>query len=304
VCSEIVRLHDQVDEVIVFERKAGLRGILPLIRAIRSRDYDVTLDLQRHIKSGFFSWISRAPRRIGFHPRDSKEWNWIFNTEWISEQGERISKVEHYLLFLDKLGIPRPPRELLSAGLEGVTFEYHPLWAEELQRPYVGFILGSSWDSKDWPEEGYVALLQQLNAAGRVGQIVLLGDRSKVEMAGRISAQASPSDRVVNLVGRTTLRELVVVIAGAEAIVGPDSGPAHIAGAVGTPHITLFGPTPAGRNAPLGSEHLSLSAPVGCAPCKRRLCPGLNKVCMRLVSPQQVLEKLQMLGDGAPPKSY
>jgi lipopolysaccharide heptosyltransferase I len=297
-CSEIVRMHPQVDEVIVFQRKAGIRGLPNLVREIRKRQYDVTLDLQRHLKSGLFSWLSRAPRRVGFHPQDAKEFNWVFNNEFIAQHGERISKIEHYFLFLEKLGIAKP--QALRSGLEGVRLSGDSELRSVLASPYVALVLGSSWDSKDWPEEGYRELIARLLEQYRGAEaVVLLGDKSKFEMGERLVAATSGSAGVVNLAGRTTLRELVGVISGAKAVVGPDSGPAHIAAAVGTPHVTLFGPTPAVRNSPRGSEHLSITSAVGCSPCKRRVCPGLGKVCMRLISPQMVLEKLEVVGSSS-----
>ncbi len=288
-CAGIVRLHPRIDRVVVFERSRGLAGVLNLRRELRRERFDVTLDLQRHLKSGIFSWLSGAKRRVGFNPKDTKECNWLFNTEFIAESAESIPKVEHYLKFLGVLGIPVP--EQLSSGLEHITLaNISADWKGELSEPYLGLVLGSSWDSKDWPEEGYAGLLGTLEAEG-LRSVVLLGDRSKVEMAARLEASATAL-KIVNLAGKTTLKELVGVLQGARVCVGPDSGPAHICGAVGTRHITLFGPTPMIRNAPRGSEELSLSSLVGCSPCKRRICPGLNKVCMRLISPESVLQRI------------
>lgn len=288
--ASIVKLNPYIDDVIVFQRKSGIRGVLEVRRALRSRRFDATLDLQRHFKSGLFSWMSRAPQRIGFHRRDAKEFNWIFNTDSVAEQGEEISKIQHYLSFLDPIGIPRPA--ILKSGLEGVSLEqFAPEWRAELAPRYVGVVLGSSWDTKDWPEEGYRALLSQIASIG-VQQVVLIGDRSKLDMAGRLQGIAAGVS-IVNLVGRTSLQEAVAVIRGAQACLGPDSGPAHISGAVGTPHVTLFGPTSVTRNVPRGCESFALVSKVGCSPCKRRVCPGLNKVCMRLITPEQVLEQLK-----------
>lgn len=290
-CAGIVRLHPRIDRVVVFERKSGLRGVLALRRELRKEQYDVTLDLQRHLKSGTFSKFSGAPRRIGFHRRDAKELNWLFNTEHVPQHGERISKVEHYLEFLAALGIPRPER--LTTGLEEITLaRVSAPWKAELSAPYVGLVLGSSWDSKDWPEEGYQGLLQQLSETG-LRTAVLIGDKSKSELGARLEAGAPPSLKVVNLAGKTTLEELVAVLRDATVCVGPDSGPAHICGAIGTRHVTLFGPTPAVRNAPRGSEDLAISSAIGCSPCKRRVCPGLGKVCMRLISPEAVVERIR-----------
>jgi heptosyltransferase-1 len=288
-CAGIVRLHAQVDEVLVFQRPRGIRGVLSLRRELQSRSFDVTLDLQRHFKSGLFSWLSRSPRRIGFHRRDAKEMNWLFNTEHVDPQGESIAKVDHYQTFLERIGVSSDGD--LSSGLSHITLDtVSAPWGHELSKRYIALILGSSWDSKDWPEEGYAGLL------GLIGEetVVLLGDKTKVEMAARLEKVPTKA-KIVNTAGKTTLAELVALVRGARACIGPDSGPGHIAGAVGVPHITLFGPTPMLRNAPRGSEHLAISAAVACSPCKRRVCPGLGKVCMRLITPKAVLERLAMV---------
>lgn len=289
--SGVVALHRGVDEVIVFKRKEGLRGFLSLVKDLRARTFDITLDMQRHLKSGFFSWLSRSPRRIGFHPDDTKEGNWLFNTQFIEARGDGASKIEHYVSFLKALGFPAPTT--VDAGLSHITLDsIGQEWSATLSRPYVGIILGSSRYSKDWPEEGYQGLLERCQVAG-IETAVLLGDRSKAEMSARLEKVSSPV-KVVNAVGKTSLEELVGIIHGAQVCVGPDSGPGHIAGALGVPHVTLFGPTPAARNAPRGSEALSIVSAIGCAPCRRRVCPGLDKLCMRLISPDAVLEQLKL----------
>lgn len=287
----IVSLHDGIDEILVFQRKQGMAGIRKIWGDLRGRQFDLTLDMQRHLKSGFFSWLSGAPRRIGFHPKDAKEGNWVFNTEYIARRGDNASKVDHYLSFLEPMGCEIPPQ--VDFGLSHVTLSSHGReWAHELSEPYIGIVLGSSRYSKDWPEEGYRALLEKGDVAG-LSTAVLLGDPSKGEMAERLASVRSPL-RIVNTVGRTDLSALVAIIHGAKACVGPDSGPAHIAGALGVPHVTLFGPTPSGRNAPRGSESLAVVSQLGCVPCRRRTCPGLDKLCMRLISPDQVLERVRL----------
>ncbi len=289
--SGVVSLHPGVDEVIVFQRKQGIRGMLALRKTLNDRTFDVTLDMQRHLKSGFFSWLSGSPRRIGFHPDDTKEGNWLFNNAYIEARGDVASKIDHYLAFVQALGYALP--ETIDPGLSHISLKsIGGDWAQTLERPYIGVILGSSRYSKDWPLEGYQGLLGRLSGLG-IQSVVLLGDGSKVEMARQLEAVPS-STRIVNAVGKTSLRELVAIIHGARACVGPDSGPGHIAGALGVPHVTLFGPTPAGRNAPRGSESLSVVSSIGCSPCRRRVCPGLDKLCMRLISPDSVLDRVRL----------
>jgi heptosyltransferase I len=286
----LVALHPDIEEVLVFERSKGARGALDLYRELSQRRFDITLDLQRHLKSGFFSWLSRAPRRIGFHPRDTKEGNWFFNNEYIPERGEAFSKLDHYQLFVEKLGLAVP--EVLDGGLAHLSLETAREEVRSLlPRSYIGVIVGSSRDSKDWPEEGYKGLIERCTLGG-IEALVLLGDRSREAMAERL-AGALGSVPVVNLVGRTTLPDLVAVISGARACIGPDSGPGHIAGSLGVPHVTLFGPTPSSRNAPRGSSQFAVTSRVACSPCSRRVCPGLNKLCMRLITPEDALTTLQ-----------
>jgi lipopolysaccharide heptosyltransferase I len=301
-CEGVVRLHPDIDRVICFRREKGLRGVAALRRELRRDHFDIALDLQRHFKSGFFSWLSRAKRRIGFHRRDTHEGNWIFNNEHIEAHGEGHSKLGHYLLFLKALGIPAPLPEKIDFGLKGAGEAPPELAAVEHG---VGLVLGTSWESKEWPYQGYADLLRALIA--RRMTPVLIGTGDHALRAGRLAAECGP-DKVVNLAGKTDLRALLGALRRVRVCVGPDSGPAHLAGAVGTPHITLFGPTDPRRVAPYGSEHLSLQSAVGCAPCMRRRCPGLGTVCMRLVSVTAVLEKLDEVfagmraGHGAPPR--
>jgi len=282
--APLVRLVPEIDSVIVFDRPRGFGAVPQVWRELRDFKPDVTLDLQRHFKSGFFTRLSGAPRRIGFHPANSKEGNWIFQTETIARADDTLSKLDHYGLFLERL---RCPGSIDSTPLDRVVA------VAPLERPYVAVVLGSAWVSKDWFPAGYHGLLELIVRRGRHG-VVLLGDAKRRALGDELVA-AYPGEPIVNLAGSTTLPEVAAIMRGARAGVGPDSGPGHIAAAVGTRYVGIFGPTSPARTAPRGSELLAVSAPVGCAPCYRRRCPGLDTVCLRLVSPAAVWERLAPL---------
>ena len=120
---------------------------------------------------------------------------------------------------------------------------------------------------------------------------MLLGDRSKAAEADALT-RAVNHPRVVSLAGKTSLLELVAVLKAADACVGPDSGPAHLAGAVGTPYVSLFGPTCPVRVAPYGSEDLVVRAESACpqAPCYQKRCVAPR--CMSAIGADPVMEKL------------
>jgi heptosyltransferase-1 len=285
--ESLLTLHDHITERIVFDRVRPLRSFFSIWRSLRRNSYDVVIDLQRIAKSGLFSLLSGAPLRIGFHPRNSKEGNWLCNTGYAPYLDEtRVAKIIHYLSFLKTLGIPQSE---VSTGLRLPPLEDAQAKVREaVEQPYILIVLGASWHSKKWPSDGYAGLIDILKERYPELRAVFVGDKGELEQGATLEKQSGG----ISLVGETSLTELCTVIGRAEVCVGPDSGPAHLAGAYGVPYVTLFGPTSPRRVAPLGSEHLTVSSDIGCSPCYRRVCPGLGGLCMRLISPQEVAEQV------------
>jgi ADP-heptose:LPS heptosyltransferase len=285
----LVAAHPGIDEVLVFDRPRGLAAAWELRGQLSRRAFDLTLDLQRHFKSGCFSWFSGARRRIGFHPRDAKEFNWIFNTEHIPRLGDRISKLEHYFQFTVHLGIPAPDAPDFGLG-PLASRPLVPDLQDRLPQRYVAVVMGSSWPSKDWVYEGYADLVRRIGTRTDLG-VVLVGDRSQQAAAARLSADVG-LERLVNLAGATDLIALAGVLGRAAAAVGPDSGPGHLAAAVGTPYVALFGPTRPERVAPYGCEHLVVRAPSGCRDCYKKRCRQPQRLCMQTITAAMVFERL------------
>ncbi len=253
--AALVKLQQQVDDILVYRRERPVAGALSCLEMLRSRHFDITLDLQRHFKSGVCSFASGSARRIGFHPANAKEFNHLFNNEYVERCAPDYPKIYHYLKFVELLG--GVYHEPLDFGLSGRTTR--PEAAEPLQDPYVAVVMGSSRPEKDWTLERYQELLRRIIDEGK-SSAVLLGDRSqKANAAALASAIGSP--QLVNLTAATSLTDLVWLLEHAKAAVGPDSGPGHIAAAVNTPYVALFGPTCVPRVAPYRCGHLVVQAP-------------------------------------------
>jgi len=307
--SEVVQLCPAVDHLLEYHRRDKRWGIDRLISELREVEpFYCALDLQRHFKSGCFTRLSGAKKRVGFARKDAKEGNWLFQTEYIQECDFHRSKVFHYKAFVEHLLNESPesrsPRfaidkkialtavERLLSRLDDNTQE---LFAEvsKSNRSLITLALGSSWESKDWPSSGYSQLIRHLLEEDELC-IVLVGDSSQKELGERL--QSHNTKRVVNLAGATTLTELAGILSLSSASAGPDTGVGHLASLMETPYVGLFGPTDARRVAPFGSEHRILTSYVPCRPCHRRVCPGLKNACMRLISPNEVREEvLQVL---------
>ncbi|MGD9106405.1 MAG: glycosyltransferase family 9 protein [Desulfobacterales bacterium] len=290
-CSEVVRLHPRIDKVIVFNRPRNFLGIRDLYKDLSREHFDITLDLQRHLKSGFFSFLSGAKRRIGFNRRNSGEFNWIFNNEHIPYVNDELElpKLHHYLKFTEYLGLSKPVS--LDFGFSCLDEKSKlPDIIAKISEPFIAVVMGSSWGSKDWFFEGYYRLTKNILTSIK-GAVVLLGDGSQVLSATKL-CQKVGSHELVNLVGETSILELVAVLKAAVAGVGPDSGPGHLAAAVGTPYVSLFGPTSPMRAAPYNCEHLVVQSGISCVSCYKKKCPDLDSLCMRRISVEAVQEKL------------
>ena len=292
--SDLVRLNRQIDRMIIFRRAWRLSAVWQLYKELRRDHFDITLDLQRILKSGFFSLLSGAKRRIGFHRRNAKEFNWIFNNEHIGYFSDDLPKIRHYLKFTQYLGLPEP--DPLEFGFSSLSVEESaPGVIAEIKQPFIAVVIGTSWESKNWNFEGYLDLIRQILSNYHL-KIVLVGDQTQRALADNLVKKISSPD-LLNRVGKTTLPELTALLKAAVAGVGPDSGPGHLAAAVNTPFVTLFGPTSAIRTAPYGCENLVVKADMDCAPCYKQRCADRNKECMSNIKADAVIA---MLGKALP----
>lgn len=286
----LVDYHPLIDDVIVFERPRGIAAIIDLRRDLKKRHFDIALDLQRHFKSGLFSLLSGAPLRIGVHLRNAKEFNWVFNNHHIPYFSDQRSKLDHYLKFVAYLGAT--PSAMPDFGLSALDASRLPeRLAAQLPEAYIVVVMGSSWISKDWTDEGYRELLHRILEQGTHG-VVLVGDGSQTGPAGRLE-MVMESDRLLNLAGRTSLLELTAILASAAVSVGPDSGPGHLSAAVGTPYVALFGPTDPGRVAPFRCDRFVVQADSNCVGCYRKRCRHKGSNCMAEITADMVMDKLE-----------
>jgi ADP-heptose:LPS heptosyltransferase len=155
--------------------------------------------------------------------------------------------------------------------------------------------IGAGTQAKRWPAEHWKWLIDRLTGSRRA-MVVLVGGAGDWPLARAIrpSDEHAARTRVVDLVGELSIAELVAVVEQADLFIGADSGPAHIAAAVGTPAVVLFSGTNRPRQwRPSGREVHVLRHFAECSPCHRHECPLPGHPCMRGLSPEQVLELVE-----------
>jgi ADP-heptose:LPS heptosyltransferase len=284
----ILEGHRWLDEIILHDRAHAPWDFVPFLNRVRKGRFDLVIDLQRHLKSGVASRVSGATMRYGFAPANTKELNHLFSTNHIEPQLNMRLKLLQYQAFGDALGLPAAPIEF---GLEASESERGRArtMLSGAPHPLLGVILGSSWPSRIYPAAETATVIRELMhpAEGSPSLFpVLIGGPGEASLAAEVMRNLSNTP-LLNLVERTTLRDLVAIFGECEAAFGPDSGPMHIAAAVRCPIVSLWGSTAAERSAPWGFGQYALSGEIPCHPCYLRECP-IGRECMHRIEPADV----------------
>jgi heptosyltransferase I len=285
--------HRWVNKLISYDRDHAPWSFLPFLQEIRAEQFDLVLDLQRHFKSGVISLVSGAAQRFGFAAANSKEFNHLFATRCIAVQPRMRLKLLQYQAFADALDLPTAPIEF---GLELPPAEnrHSREFVAGVPRPMLGVILGSSWPSRLYFPELIAEVIRGLAfpVEGSPGLFpVLLGSRDERELAKVVTGHLAQLP-ILDLTGRTSLRDLIGIFAECAVAFGPDSGPMHLAAAVGCPVVSLWGSTAPERSAPWGFAEFAIHAEIRCHPCYLRECP-IGRECMRRIAPETIVNTVR-----------
>ena len=302
ISRPLVEHHPSIDQVVVFDRPRGFSGYRSFVKELRRSPYDLCIDLQRHFKSGVTSRLSGAPLRLGFDRGNAREFNWLFNTHRVPPQDRFSPKIDQFQRFGDTLGLAaQSPLDFGLAISDDELLDVDAILKQGVTDPTllknsrVALLLGSTWESRFWFAEHYGALIDELHK--RWGMVsLLIGSKGERAFADEVLNKAT-SSATIDLVGKTSLRQLLGVFQRSHCAVGSDSGPMHMAAAVGIPVISLWGATSPTRSGPYGSEGYMLQSAIGCSPCYLRKCPGLGRLCMSEIPVEAVLAQVERLFD-------
>jgi len=260
--------------------KAGatVAEVRKLLRSLRAERFDAAIDLQGLFRSGFIAKGAGAPVRIGF--REAREGSTMFYTHTV-RGGRGIHAVDRYLKIAAFLGcdvsdvqFPFPPRRSSSP-------DFLPLPA---CKEYAVMAPGARGAAKRWPARNFGELASLLP----VGTIIV-GSRSDAPLAEEV-AEASKG-RAVSVAGKTNLNGLIEIVRGARYMVCNDTGPMHIAAALGVHVFALFGPTNPAETGPYGPAHTIITADAPCSPCYRRSCKTAE--CMDRIKVREVVAVIE-----------
>lgn len=300
----LIQSDPHIDELLVFKRSRR-RFSNPeskeILKQLRTGFYDLGLLLTNSFSSSWLFWRGHVQQRIGY----ATHWRrWLLNLP-ISLPKTRHTQhlVLTYKGLLEPLGIPvsSTAPKLYLTNQETITAKERlsHLFPSSLSDPFIiGINPGAAYGTaKCWLPERFQQLTQRLLQNPK-NMLLFFGDQAGAPLVNEI-CKAFPA-RVINLAGQTSLRELMALIQSCHLFLTNDSGPMHIASALGVPLVALFGST---NDVTTGPYHggLVIHKHVECSPCYRRVCP-IDFRCMKRIEVEEVYQALQEFIPSAPTK--
>jgi len=290
-CKGVLEGNPWIDHLHIIPRSLSYSAFRQLSHEVREIRYQCALDMQGLFLSGAWTWLSSAPVRIGIDR--NREGNRCFLTHAVVAGKPCVDGVDRHAVdilfgFADALGVHGDHTDFAPQCYlaDGNSATVHAV--ADLRGPsgvLVALNVGASSRYKQWPTEHWAALARYL-LEYRIC-LLFVGDRRDAEQVAAVKAQLPDDSAVLDLSGQTSLRQLAAALQECDVVVTGDTGPMHLAVAVGTPTVALFGSTNPVRTGPYGRRNIVLDRHLSCSPCYRKpTCDG-RVDCMQTILPAE-----------------
>ena len=293
--AELFVHHPYCDRVIIYDKKgqhAGIRGLLSFSKLLRRERFDLAILLQNAIEAAIMAALALIPHRAGYRTDGRRL---LLNMGVPAKDSKHgLHHVDYYLSLLDELGLSG---ENLSPQLSLEPTEQQ--WAAGLLAggPWLAINPGAAYGSaKRWIPERFAAVADTLAQEYDL-QIVLTGGPGEGEIGADI--ETSMKHQPLNLIGQTSVRQLMAVLERCVLMISNDSGPMHVGAALGVPIVAVFGPTDHTTTSPRTSNCRIVRHDVFCSPCMLRQCP-IDHRCMEGVTADHVVIAARALLENRP----
>ncbi|MBW2600010.1 MAG: glycosyltransferase family 9 protein [Deltaproteobacteria bacterium] len=293
--SDIIKNHPHLNRVIISRRKRWVENLKKLhdikttiteirsfIKTLRDRKYDLVIDFHGLFKSSMIVLLGGGKRKLGYD--SMQEFSGLFLNEKIFEDMKKHA-VDRYLDFIRYLGADIDNPEFNIPIEEENKIRVETLLKAndiDINGSFVTVNPVALWDTKLWEDDRFARLCDRIVKELKY-KVVFTGSKDHGSIECIRSGMTFPS---VNLEGQTTLRDLAYLYSLSGLLITTDSGPMHIAAAVNTPTVALFGPTDPSRTGPYGKGHIVVRKEMPCSPCFLKKCD--TKRCMKEIGVDEV----------------
>ncbi|MDD5757472.1 MAG: lipopolysaccharide heptosyltransferase I [Desulfobulbaceae bacterium] len=298
----IVLGHPDIDNILISKRKKWLRDFrsgdrskalkefFSFIKLVRNEDYDLLIDFQGLLKSSLFIACCRAKRKVGFgRGMAHAEGSYLFLNEHIPPVPMDIHAVTRDLLLLEAIGIKSEKiRYTFPVDHEHLDKAKKLLSTVgvDSSKPLIAINPMTTWPTKHWSSKGFASVADHLIMTGI--EVIFTGGASD---KGAIQKTIALMNRgqAYNVAGETDLKTLAALFSFSQIVISTDTGPMHLAAAVNTPVVALFGPTAPWRTGPYGKHHQVVRKDLPCSPCLKKTCQFGSTLCMQKISVNDVM---------------
>mgnify|MGYP000081805663 CR=1 FL=1 len=297
VWQDVLADNPLIDHLIILRK--GASGIISAIRESRSLRFDTVIDLQGLFRSGFITFFSGAAERLGFS--NARELAPIFYNNKVMVPPGTLHAIDRYMITVNALSSNQIPHDVPSLKGEKGKLEF-PLyisiedaeWVKQFllennlfdKQTLIAINPSARWIKKRWPAVSYSALINQLIKELKAG-IIIVGSKDDVPIANEISSLVH--EKIGIATGKTSIKSLAALLTRVNLLITNDSGPMHIAAALGTQVVALFGPTDPELTGPYGRGHVVIRKNLDCSPCMRKPCIEGKIVCMDTITVEEVV---------------
>lgn len=288
--QEVLRQNPDVNTTLLVERGSLIRQ-LRFIRDLRRVKYDLVIDFTDSDRSAIISYLNGSPIRLGYN--SEHRWRGRCYTHVVPAERNKMHMVDYQLEALHLLSIPIKSSELVFPLSEEDEACAVKILAQSRLNDGRSMVLvhpGARWSSKSWPSE-YFAKLADAIQQNLECHVILAGSLLDQDVVSRI--QNLMNTKAVSLVGKTTLHQLAALLKHCRLFVGNDNGIMHVAAAVGTTVVALFGLTNPLLWGPRGSGHKVFYKGIDCSPCFPKGCIRGDQSCMRMITVEEVFMAVQ-----------
>lgn len=300
IVADLLAGQPVVDQILVFDHQGkhkGLSGLVNLIVMIRERQFDLAVLFQNAFQAAFIAACAGIPCRVGYS-RDGR--GWLLSRSLDPKEARAKHQIHYYQQLAEKVTqhtySERAPKLVMSQQEQEDCEKRFSLFSHSTGKYFIGMNPGSVYGSaKRWLPERFAklgdelvqALTREFPGISEV-QCMVFGGKGEERLARQISEMMRQPPLV--LTGKTNIRELMALLGRCLILVTNDTGPMHIAQALGVPVTAIFGPTDPGATSPYGKSHGVVRSPVRCSPCLLRTCP-IDHRCMTQISVEQVKQQ-------------
>ncbi|MCZ2342313.1 MAG: glycosyltransferase family 9 protein [Bacteroidales bacterium] len=285
--------HPHLTDTLAFERgrfRQGFRAsctyTVHFLNALRRRRFDLVIDLQGLLRTGLMTASTAAPIRVGFaNAREGARW---FYTHAVAvPDAETIHAVDRYWRVAEWLGAGATTKEfLLPVRPEEIRAAEREL--DGLPRPWLAMAVGSRWVTKQWPPEYFAELANRAFAAAG-GSVILVGVANDCTLSQQVrSGLRAPA---LDLTGKTSLPRLTAILALADVMIANDTGPLHLAAALGRPCVAPYTCTKTVKHGPYGVPGAGVETTAPCGGSYLKRCPHGFR-CFNDLTPKRLWEPL------------